>query len=45
MAALSPEQRARIGQLWREKQRINPEMPNRGASFVKILEYVAANVK
>ena len=45
MAGLSPDQRARIGQLWKEKQRIDPAMRNRGASFVKILEYVAANVK
>ena len=44
MAKLSDTQRAKIGQLWKEKQRISPDMPNRGASFVKILEYVAANV-
>ena len=45
MAGLSDAQRSRIGQLWEEKQRINPDMPNRGASFVKILAYAAANVK
>jgi hypothetical protein len=45
MAGLSGAQRARIGQLWREKQRMDPQMPNRGASFVKILEYVAGNEK
>ena len=45
MAGLSEAQRARIGQLWKEKQRIDPDMPNRGKSFVKLLEYVAANVK
>jgi len=41
IAKLSNEQRAKLGQLWQEKQRIDPEMPNRGASFVKIMEYVA----
>ncbi len=45
MAGLSETQRARIGQLWKEKQRIDPHMPNRGASFVRILEYVANNAK
>jgi hypothetical protein len=45
MAGLSERQRARIGQLWKEKERIEPDMPNRGASFVKILEYVAEEVK
>jgi len=43
MAGLSDNQRARIGQLWKEKERIDPDMPNRGASFVKILAYVAEN--
>ena len=41
MAQLSEEQRGRIGQLWREKERIDADMPNRGFSFVKIMEYVA----
>ena len=41
LAGLSPRQRARIGKLWAEKQRVDPDMPNRGASFVRILEYVA----
>jgi len=41
MAGLSEEQRARIGELWQAKQRLHPHMPNRGASFIKILEYVA----
>jgi arylsulfatase A len=43
MAGLSTEQRATIGQLWKEKQRMDPTMKNRGASFVKILEHVAAD--
>lgn len=42
MAELSPQQRARVGQLFKEKRRIDPDMPNVGLSFVKILEYVAA---
>jgi hypothetical protein len=45
MAGLSDAQRSRIVQLWKEKEQIDPTMPNRGASFVKILEYVAENVK
>jgi hypothetical protein len=45
MIGLSEGRRARIGQLWKEKERIDPDMPNRGASFVKILGYVAENVK
>ena len=45
MAVLSEGQRARIGQLWKEKQEIDPEMPNRGFSFVKIMDYVAENEK
>ena len=45
VAGLSEAQRARLGQLWQQKQRIDPNMPNRGASFVKILEYVAGNEK
>ena len=41
MEGLSPEQKGRIGQLWKAKERLDPDMPNRGASFVRILEYVA----
>ena len=32
MAGLKPEQRARAGQLWKEKRRLDPDMPNPGAS-------------
>ena len=32
---------ARALQLWKEKQKIDPDMPNRGYSFVKIMTYVA----
>ena len=42
MAGLKPEQRARVGQLWKEKRRLDPDMPNPGASFVRILTHVAA---
>jgi len=45
LAELSPQQRGRIGQLWREKQRIDPNMPNRGFSFVRILAFVAGGEK
>lgn len=41
MEALQPEQRGRIGRLWREKRRLQPKMENAGMSFVRILEYVA----
>ena len=42
MAGLKPEQRRRVGQLWKEKRRRDPDMPNPGASFVRILTHVAA---
>ena len=45
IAELNQQQRARIGELWKEKQRIDPDMLNRGASFVKIMEYVARGGK
>ncbi len=41
MAELKEEQRARIGQLWKLKEKLDPDMPNRGFSFVRILAYVA----
>ena len=41
MAGLMEGQRNRIGRLWVEKQRMDPDMPNRGFSFVKIMTYVA----
>ena len=43
MAELNAQQRARIGQLWAEKRRLDPDMPNRGMSFVKIMAYVIDN--
>jgi len=45
MAELTEEQRGMITRLWREKERIDPDMPNRGISFVRILEYVAGSKK
>jgi hypothetical protein len=41
MADLKPEQRARVGQLWKEKRRLDSDMPNPGASFVRILTHIA----
>jgi len=41
MAELSGPQRGRIGQLWKAKEKLDPDMPNRGFSFVRILTYVA----
>jgi YVTN family beta-propeller protein len=41
MEGMSNEQRARLGQLWKEKQRLDPDMENRGWSFVRILEFAA----
>ena len=45
LAGLSNRQKARIGRLWAEKRRIHPKMPNRGKSFVRIMEYVANGEK
>ena len=45
MAGLKPEQRARVGQLWKEKRRLGSDIPNPGASFVRILTHVAAGAK
>ena len=45
METLKPEQRGRIGRLWKEKRRLQPKMKNAGMSFVRILEYVAGGEK
>ena len=45
MAGLKPEQLARVGKLWKEKRRLGSDMPNPGASFVRILTHVAADAK
>jgi len=39
-ATMAGEQKGRLGELWKERQRIYPEMRSRGKSFVKSLEYV-----
>ena len=43
MAGLKPEQRERVGQLWKEKRRLDPSMSNPGSFFIKILTHVAAD--
>jgi len=43
LAGFSPTQMAKVGQWWKEKRRIDPDMPNRGHSFVRIMEYIAEN--
>lgn len=43
LEGMSARQRGRVGQLWKEKQAVDPLMQNRGASFVRIMEHVAEN--
>jgi len=38
---MKPTQRPLVGALWKEQQRLHPNMKNRGHSFIRILEYVA----
>ena len=45
LAGLSPKQRERIGRLWAEMRKVDPDMPNAGQSFVRIMEYVAEHEK
>ncbi|MGB0581737.1 MAG: virginiamycin B lyase family protein [Limisphaerales bacterium] len=45
LAGLTSMQRQRIGRLWQEKRRFDKNMKNAGASFVKIMEWVADNRK
>ena len=40
MAGMHARQQVLLGRLWAEKQRIDPDMKNRGNSFVKILNHV-----
>ena len=42
-AGMSDRQRGMVGQMWKQKQAVEPGMANRGASFVKIMEHVAEN--
>jgi streptogramin lyase/mono/diheme cytochrome c family protein/plastocyanin/cytochrome c5 len=39
-ASAPPEQTSEVGRLWKEQQRLFPEMENRGESFIRILDYV-----
>ena len=39
-AQMTDRQKTLLVRLWTEKRRIDPQMPNRGASFVKIMAYV-----
>ncbi|MEM9643859.1 MAG: sulfatase-like hydrolase/transferase [Planctomycetota bacterium] len=41
LAGLTPEQRGRVGEFWKEKRQRDPNMLNPGASFVRILAYIA----
>ena len=43
IAGLPPQSRPRVGQLWNEFRRANPDRNRDGAMFIRILEYVATN--
>ena len=43
IAGLPPGKRPRVGQLWNEFRRANPDRSRDGAMFIRILEYVASN--
>ncbi|QXD31408.1 sulfatase-like hydrolase/transferase [Candidatus Pelagisphaera phototrophica] len=43
MSKLKSDQRARVSELWREKRSRDPNMPNAGASYVKILAHVTGD--
>ena len=43
LAGMSDRQKGLVGQMWKQKEAVDPGMPNRGASFVKIMEHVAEN--
>ena len=42
---LTEKQKHRIHILWQEQRKADPEMPNAGQYFVRIMVYVAKNVK
>ena len=42
---LTEKQKHRIHVLWQEKRKSDPDMPNAGQHFVRIMEYVAKNGK
>ncbi len=41
MAGMTEQQRGRLGQLWKDKRRLEPKMENVGAAFIQILEFAA----
>ena len=43
IAEMPPQNRGRVGQLWNEFRRANPDRSRDGRMFVRILEYVATN--
>ena len=43
ITTMTPAQHARLGFLWKEKRRLDPDMKNRGNSFIRILEFVSKN--
>ncbi|MEM7234994.1 MAG: carboxypeptidase regulatory-like domain-containing protein, partial [Planctomycetota bacterium] len=45
MAKLSEGQRRRVGYLWSVKRKVDSKMPNPGASFVRVMMYVARGEK
>jgi hypothetical protein len=45
MKNLTNQQKHRIHILWQELRKSDPDMPNAGQSFVRIMEYVFNNVK
>jgi hypothetical protein len=45
MAGMSERQRGLVGQMWQQQQTVQPNMSNRGASFVRVMEHVAENEK
>lgn len=44
-ASAPPEKAGEVGRLWKEQQRLFPDMKNKGASFIKILDYVRSSGK
>ena len=45
LAGMSERQRGLVGQMWQQQQTVQPNMSNRGASFVRVMEHVAENEK
>ena len=43
LAGMSDRQKGLVGQMWKQKEAVDPGMSSRGASFVKIMEHVAEN--